>query len=124
MLTKDAIFAADDLPREKVSVPEWGGHVYVRSMTGTERDAFEESINAGGELKNFANFRARLAVLTVVDAEGKRLFDDKDVKALGKKSAAALTRVFNAATKLSGLSTADVAELAKNSDDGPSDGST
>ena len=27
ILTKDAILAADDLPREIVPVPEWGGDV-------------------------------------------------------------------------------------------------
>ncbi len=35
---------ADDLPRETVSVPEWGGEVLVRTMSGTDRDAFEASL--------------------------------------------------------------------------------
>ncbi len=33
ILSKEAILSADDLPREIVSVPEWGGQVYVRTMT-------------------------------------------------------------------------------------------
>ena len=44
ILSKEAILAADDLPREIVSVPEWGGQVCVRTMTGTDRDAFETSL--------------------------------------------------------------------------------
>jgi len=31
ILSKDAILAADDLPRETVNVPEWGGEVLVRT---------------------------------------------------------------------------------------------
>ena len=46
ILSKDAILAADDLPRETVHVPEWGGDVYVRTMSGTDRDAFETSLIA------------------------------------------------------------------------------
>ena len=44
MLTKDQILKSDDLPSEEVSVPEWGGSVMVRSMTGYERDQFEQSV--------------------------------------------------------------------------------
>lgn len=29
---------------ETFDVPEWGGSVLIREMTGTERDAYEESI--------------------------------------------------------------------------------
>jgi hypothetical protein len=45
------------------------------------------------------------------------------VEALGKKSAAALNRVFEVAQRLSGITDDDVEELAKNSVGGPSDGS-
>ena len=47
ILSKEAILAADDLPREKVNVPEWGGEVLVRTMSGTDRDAFEASLQIG-----------------------------------------------------------------------------
>ena len=42
-LNREAILAAEDLPRELVEVPEWGGAVYVRALTGAERDQFEAS---------------------------------------------------------------------------------
>ena len=70
------------------------------------------------------NMRAKLVALTVVDDKGKRLFrGDADVNALGRKSAAALQRVFEVAQRLSGLSDEDMEELAKNSDAGQSEGS-
>ena len=43
-LTKDAILKAEDLPTEKVPVPEWGPgqSVTVRTMSGDERDRYEQ----------------------------------------------------------------------------------
>ena len=121
-LTKAAILDADDLPRKRVDVPEWGGVVYVRSMTGAERDAFNAAlIDAGGDdgRVNFANLRAGLVALTVVDENGARLFEDGDAEALDGKSFAALDRVASAAQRLNALSDDDVDALVKNSDAGP-----
>lgn len=118
-LNREAILAAEDLPRELVEVPEWGGAVYVRALTGAERDQFEASIveQRGRDVRmNMRNIRAKLVALTVVDEDGQRIFTDDDVAALGGKSAAALDRLFAVAQRLSGLSKEDVEELAKNSE--------
>ena len=126
-LTRDAILQADDLPAEDVEVPEWGGTVRVRGLTGAERDAFEASIvEQRGKTTHFKmeNLRARLVALSVVGEDGKRIFSDSDVKALGRKSAVALQRVFKAAQRLSGLTAEDVEELAKNLESDQSDDST
>jgi len=117
LLTREAILQADDLPRELVEVPEWGGALYVRALTGAERDAFEQSIvetRGKNTRMNLRNIRARLVALTVIDEDGNRLFSDDDVEALGRKSAAALNRVFEVAQRLSGLRPEDVEELAGN----------
>ena len=123
MLTREQILQSDDLPRETVQVPEWGGEVQVRTMTGTDRDAFEASM-VRGEGKDrkvdLTNMRARLVGLTVIDEGGLRLFTDDEVDLLGAKSGAALDRVFAIAQKLNGLSGADVEELTKNSSGVPS----
>ena len=74
--------------------------------------------------RNLENLRARLVMLTVIDHEGKRLFSVKDVEALGKKSAKALDKVFEAAQRLSGLRDEDIEELTENLDGGQSDDST
>lgn len=127
LLTRDAILQAQDLPKELVSVPEWGGEIYVRALTGAERDAFEQSIveQKGKSTKmNLQNMRAKLVALTVVDEGGNRLFTDADAKLLGKKSALALNRVFEVAQKLSGLTPEDVDELTKNSEGDQSGDST
>jgi hypothetical protein len=125
-LTKEQIQKADDLKTAAVPVPEWGGEVLVRGLTGAERDAFEAEIaeRRGKKVQfNLRNFRAKLVVRTVVDEKGKRLFTDQDVKWLGDKSAQALSRVFDKAAELSGLSEDDIEELTKNSPDDQSGGS-
>lgn len=116
-LTREAILQADDLPREMIEVPEWGGSVYVRALSGAERDAYEAAcLEKRGKSyeTNLQNLRAKLCALTVCAEDGKRLFTEADIDALGGKSAAALDRLFAAAKRLSGLGAEDVEELAKN----------
>ena len=115
MLTRDQILMCDDLPREIIQVPEWGGEVQVRTMTGADRDAFEASLinkdnQSGGRLENV---RARLVSLALCDESGGRLFNDADVISLGQKSAKALDRVFTVAQRLNGIG-ADQVDAAKN----------
>lgn len=115
MLSKDQILQANDLPKEVVPVPEWGGEVIVRTMTGSERDAYESSIMNGpsGE-KDFTNIRAKLCSKVLVDESGNLLFADADIISIGKKSAKALDRIFDVAVRLNGLSRKDIKDLEKN----------
>ena len=112
MLDRNSILKMDALPKEQLSVPEWGGDVWVRTLTGTERDSFEQSMVQKKNKPNLNNVRARFAVLTICDEKGERLFTDNDAEALGKKSAAALDRVFEVAQRLNGFSDDDQRELS------------
>lgn len=116
-LNRDQILEHSDLVTQVVSVPEWGGDVIVSTMTGEARDAWEQSlvISEGGKSRtNMENIRARLVVSTVVDENGNRLFTDKDVSVLGRKSGAALERVCKVAQRLNGLTNDDVEQLKGN----------
>ena len=116
-LSRDDIRALDDSVRVPVEIPEWGGVVYVRSMTALERDRFEASLiemRKGKQRLNLDNARARLAVMVCVDEDGKPLFQPSDVGWLAAKNAAALDRIFEVASDLSRLSADDVEELTKN----------
>lgn len=127
LLTREQILGVEDLSYEDVEVLEWGGTVRVGMMTGTERDAFEQEIivRQGKKVQmNMSNIRAKLAAMCMVDAEGGRLFSEGDVKALGRKSALALSRVVEVAQRLNGLTPEDMEELSGNSKSGQSDGST
>ena len=63
-LSKDQILAADDRKREQVDVPEWGGHVFIGTMSSRRRDRFEAlqyQTNGKAVELNLQNFRARQA---------------------------------------------------------------
>lgn len=125
---EDILARRGQVRRELVPVPGWGGAVYVKALTGTERDKFEDSLAVlkkdGSRDLNLVNFRAKLVARTVVDERGERLFTPGDVAALGDLDAADLQEVFNVAQRLAGMSKADVEELAGNSSPAESDETT
>jgi hypothetical protein len=118
-LSRDEILALDDILEELVTVPEWRGSQYlVRGLMGDQRDDYEASCIKGRGRKqevNLRNARAKLVTLTTYTPDGKaRVFQDGDAEELGRKSAAALQRLFEPAARLSGLTEDDMEELAKN----------
>ena len=125
-LSRDEILGADDLKSESVEVPEWGGAVIVRELTGAERDAWESSVvktNGTKVTVDSQNMRAKLAALCIVDDKGERMFTEKDAIVLGKKSAAALDRVTDVARKLSRIGEDQLDNLGKVSGSTKSDAS-
>jgi hypothetical protein len=119
-LSKSAILAANDAQVEKFEVKEWGGAIYVRTLTGTERDAFED---AYAESKT-KSFRERFLVLAICDEYGARLFTDAEINELGRKSAIVLNRVFDKAWSINAFKPEDVDALGKDSSSAQSESST
>lgn len=120
MLSRESILGkAPVLAREEVQVPEWGGSVWVRTLTGTERDRLEFEWSDTKRV----NFRARLAAYSVCGENGENLFTPGDIPKLGTQPSSALSRVCDVAFRLNLFTKDDVEELAKNSDGGPSDAS-
>ena len=113
MLSKDDILKCKVLEQEVVPVPEWGGEVTVREMTGAERDAWECAIHKDG-VKNYDNIRARLSAMSIVDDDGNKVFTLANIKDLGELSGKALDRVFGVAKRLSGIGKKDIGLLKKN----------
>ena len=119
LLSRDQILGAQDLPVEEVEVPEWGGAVRVRGLTGSEKDQWEAEwlqFDEKGQIKerDSRDFRAKLLVRCIVDQEGKRIFEDKDAQDLGAKSGIAVDRVFLVAERLSALSQKSQQALERN----------
>lgn len=127
-LTKDQIKAAQDLRRERVEVPEWGGYLFIRRMTGAERDDWEndaadradaEARLARSEKRPYdwkrvaAMTRARVVAWTACDDEGNAIFGktEADVVALSEKSGDVLDRLFTVAMGINGLSRRDVEDI-------------
>lgn len=116
LLSRADILRANDLPTREVEVPEWGGTVRVRTMTAKDRDAFDSAILEAHQDGRSApeNVRARYAAACIIDDKGKPIFTEEDIAALGAKSGAALSRVYEAISDLNKLSPADVEATAKN----------
>lgn len=122
-LTKDQILSANDVNLLKITVPEWGGDVYIRVMTVGERDAYENEWQRKKDT-GVDDFRTKFLVRCLVDEKGNRLFDNGDVQRLAEKSARVMNRVWLAAMEHNNLSDASIEELAKNSEPGPTAGSS
>ncbi|MCA8248074.1 phage tail assembly chaperone [Burkholderia multivorans] len=127
ILNRAAILAANDLSTETVEVPEWGGAVILRTMTGTQRDAYETSLMtkdaAGRYTVDTENMRAKLVIFTAVDETGTPVFTLDDLGALAGKNAAVIERLFVTAQRINGLAKDAVADAEKNSVSGQSDAS-
>lgn len=112
MSLRDKILAAPDIKTEKVEIPEWGVTVEVKGLTGRRRSIlYKESTNKKGDVDIDA-FSTKLVILSTYDIEtGEPVFQNGDFDALAEKSAGAIERIVNVATRLSGL---DQEEAKKN----------
>lgn len=114
-LTRDALLAAPDIEYDSMEVPEWGGSVRLKMLTSRERDAYEASClrkrHDGTKEFDARNVRAKLVALCLVDEAGNRLLQEEDIAALGRKSAKALSRVFDRCSAMNGLGAEDVKSL-------------
>jgi hypothetical protein len=119
-LDRKSILAADDVRKEKIAVPEWKGDVFLRVLTGTDRDRFEESY-ADQKMKAF---RIRFLLLALCDEDGERLFSDDEADVLGKKSSVVINRLFEAGWKLNAFTQEAVDALGEDSPLAQSDVST
>lgn len=116
-LSRDAILGASDIVTETVDVPEWGGKVNIRGLTGRELDDYQNSLRkiVKDQVVAQPNSRAKLLVKTLVNDEGGRLFADKDVEALARRSGRVLDRLWDVAARLSGISEEEQEEIEGNS---------
>ena len=112
-LTKDQIVAANDLGLLKVTVPDWGGDVFIRVMTVGERDAYEREW-IGKRETGIDNFRAKFLARCLCDENGKRLFSDEEVGLLASKNARTCSMLWSKAMSHNAITNDDVEELAKN----------
>ena len=100
--------------------------VYVRQMTGHERDAFEQSLlkknrDSKGTVISYEqateDFRAKLAVLTLCDENGTLILQPSDYRVLSMSmSARRLETIINKAQELNKISEEDKENLVKNSE--------
>lgn len=118
MLSIADILKADDLPPRLVSVPEWGGQVYVATLRADERDELEEMIVGRQKECGLIGTRALYVAFCLCDETGKRLFADEKlnsaVQAIGRKAAPGVQRLFNVISEMNAITKEDIEELEKN----------
>lgn len=132
-LNRALLLQKDKLERVEVDLGN-NQSVWVRQMTGRERDQFEQSLikeikdkkgNVTGYDRALGDFRAKLAVSTVCDAEGSLVFLADDYSLLSQNmSAFKLEKIVNAAQKLNAISEEDKEALVKNLKADPEDNSS
>ncbi len=124
LLNRENLLTREQLQVKEVSLGN-DEFVYVRSMTGKEREAFENSIrkvirDEDGKIVKYEssleNFRAKIAVMTICDKEGNLLLKPEDTDLLNESlSAARLVKIADAASELNKISDSDKEDLLKNS---------
>ena len=115
MLNREAILAAQDLKTEDVDVPEWGGAVRVRMMSGLERDALGASLVGPDGKVSAERYKYKVLVRSLAADDGSRLFRDDEIEALAAKNPSVLERLYQVADRLNGMSESAVGAAEKNS---------
>lgn len=113
MLSIAQIQSVDDLPREEVTVPEWGGSIWVRLLPSLLKDRFDRMV---ADRSGSQAFRAMLVAFAACDDKGDPAFADPVAAAvvLEGKSSVVIGRLFDAAARLNGMSKEATEEAAKN----------
>ena len=107
-LNLDEILKVNDAVKIKVIVPEWGGSVYLKSMTSLDRDRYEALVmksKQNGSLKAWEGLRARVVANCLCDEQGVRIFpeDTNDWQKLNGKNSAIVSMLFEKCMTISGL---------------------
>ena len=110
-LNKHQILGASDTQVQSVDVPEWGGTVFLRSLSTGEGIEYNE--------KRASTHEEKLVPLaltySISDEMGKPLFNQDDVDELCKKDPRILLRLYEAALALNKMREGDDEVREKNS---------
>ena len=127
LLSRKELLAKQPLQVVKVELDN-DEFVYVRQMTGRERDRFELTLNKDvkddkGNLvdvvQDYEDFRAKLAVQTICNEDGELILQPEDYPILSQHMGIQqLDKIVKAAQKLNKISQADKEALTKNSGGG------
>lgn len=128
-LSKEEILALAERRETKTVTVDGFGEFVIKELSGTDRDAYEQSImkldRKGNGTPNLVNARAKLVSRCLVDESGTPMFTSaNDVANLGALPARVLSKLFDEAAEMNGLSEEDVEELLGNSDAAESGAST
>lgn len=115
MSLRDQILNTLDIPKELVTVKEWGVEIEVRGMTGAERTRILDlAVGEGDGEMNLQMVYPEIVISTAFDKEtGEQIFSPADRTALLSKSATALDRLATVGMRLSGFTQETSDDLGK-----------
>lgn len=131
LLTRAQIDKAQGRKYEDVPVPEWAdgdpnAKVRIAELSSTDRGYIEAGqIVARGQSAEFRvdsikTNREKVVALALVDENFERLYSNKEIAELGRKSSVVIDRLFQVAVRISGMNPQDVKEAEGNSGAVPS----
>jgi hypothetical protein len=110
MLTRESILKANDIKTKKVNVKEWGGDVYIKTLSVGEAEDISEIINSGKS--DDISAMALWLVCSICDDKGNLLFTKADVPQLRKKAKEPVEALFREIAILNNMGSLE--ETAKN----------
>lgn len=129
-LTEEQILAALDryeVETRQLRIPELGGTVYVREMSGQIRNRLEATyatIRNGGDSKQLDKITAQIVAYCTVDEAGKPIMTMNAAQRVVSKMQKVAFRIRDTALELSATNEDDVEALAEVFDGAQSDDST
>ncbi len=128
-LSQQDILQAKDLKTIEIEVPTWGGWLLLQEISAGDRDwleatmlsdaqdgseSFKVDTPSGQKLAGAEMFRLRLVTLSIIDPKTReRLFSNKQVEQLAKKSNKALNILGTAVLKLNGMTEEEVVAVGE-----------
>ncbi|MCK4624070.1 MAG: hypothetical protein KAV00_02080 [Phycisphaerae bacterium] len=119
---KAAVFAAEDVLHEDVTIPEWNGvTLRVQGMGHDAQEGFWNDHVRGHEgEEGQVGMATAILIRTLCDpASGDLVFAEADRQALGKKHPDVILRLAKVAFRVCGMDVDDLEDRAKNSDETP-----
>jgi len=124
--TPEDLLEADDVLTRDVFVPAINKWFRIRALSAAESERYSNSLvswNKRGtpQINDRGTAMARLVALSVVDAQGKRMFTEEQVQKLGRQHAVIIKPIYDAAREFSALTDEEIDVLEGNSDGDQSD---
>ncbi len=101
VLTAEDILCKDDIETVDCYVPEWGGTVKLRSLSGLEAERFVAAFPPGERQSASA---VHIVALCAIKEDGTPFFTSEQVEELKKKSLRGIMRLQKEVLRINGLS--------------------
>lgn len=116
LLTKEMILKAQDFEKEEVEVAEWGGSVFIRSMTSEASDEVQQifmrlsgvdEVSQNGsqvaikDPEAMKGMKAKIVAYCLCDKNGDLLFaEEGDWQLLASRNSAVIDRLYDVAMRI------------------------